>query len=151
MTTKTVTASFFEVKVQGTRINEQNVQKKVTDQYVFDAMSFTEAEAAALEKASLFYDGNEIDVTAIAIAPYKDIILVEDDNSQDKWYKVKVAYITISEITGKEQKTYTYYLVSGSTFDDAKDNIDSALSNTMLEYSVESISLTKNIDIFFHE
>lgn len=39
------TATYFETKVQYNKITEDGLEKSVTEQYVVDAMSFTETEA----------------------------------------------------------------------------------------------------------
>ncbi len=125
---------------------EDGLQKKVTEQYVVDAISFTEAEARIIEEMSSYISG-EFDVHEIDRAVFKEIFFSDEDMA-DKWYKAKVQFITIDEKTDKEKRTNVYYLVQGSSLENARKNIDEVMGGTMIDYSVASISETVIMDVF---
>ena len=51
------TANWFICKIRYEKVMENGLQKKVTEQYVVDAMSFTEAEARIMEQMSSYISG----------------------------------------------------------------------------------------------
>lgn len=140
------TAEWFLCKIRYEKVMEDGLQKKVTEQYVVDAISFTEAEARIIEEMSSYISG-EFDVHEIGRAVFKEIFFSDEDMA-DKWYKAKVQFITIDEKTDKEKRTNVYYLVQGSSLENARKNIDEVMGGTMIDYSVASISETVIMDVF---
>ncbi|MBP3776729.1 MAG: DUF4494 domain-containing protein [Prevotella sp.] len=140
------TAEWFLCKIRYEKVMEDGLQKKVTEQYVVDAISFTEAEARIIEEMSSYISG-EFDVHEIDRAVFKEIFFSDEDMA-DKWYKAKVQFITIDEKTDKEKRTNVYYLVQGSSLENARKNIDEVMGGTMIDYSVASISETVIMDVF---
>ena len=106
---KSKVSKFFEVKIQYQKTLEDGREKKVTEQYVVEALSFTEAEARIIEEMSA-YIADSIDVVAEKIAPYNEIFL-SDKSDDDKWFLSKVGFITLDERTAKEKKTSQRFLV----------------------------------------
>ena len=82
---------------------EDGMPKKVVELYTVDALSFSEAEERIMEEMSSYVSG-EIEIADLKIAPYKEIFFADSDLA-DKWYKTKLAFITIDEKTDKEKKT----------------------------------------------
>lgn len=74
---KTITAKWFECTVQYERMTEEGTQKKVTELYVVNALSFTEAEARIIEEMSPFISG-DFEVVGIKPAQYKEIAFMTD-------------------------------------------------------------------------
>ena len=145
---RTLTSTFFEVKFQYEKTNEDGMQKKVTEPYVVDALSFSEAETKIIKEMSVFVNG-ETDVKAITRAPYKEIFF-DDREQADKFYKTKLDFITIDERTEKEKKTTVTYLVQADSLDGAKKNIMEVMDGTMIDYVIQSIAETKIMDVFEH-
>jgi hypothetical protein len=142
---KTITAEFYETKVTGNRVDDSGLEKKVTDIYVFDALSFTEAENNAIEQGKSFF-GIDFKVSAISIAPYSEVFFSNNPN-EGKWYKVKVAFITIDEKTAKERKQKITYLVQGSSVETARNNVDTAFPTSVMDYEIISVSETNILDV----
>lgn len=95
------TSTWFECKIRYEKTMEDGSQKKVTEQYVVDALSFTEAEASIIEEMSSYISG-EFEVKDIKKAAYGEIFF-SDSPSADRWYKAKLQFITIDEKTEKEK------------------------------------------------
>ena len=55
--------NWFECKVSYHKIVENGLQKKVTDTFMVDALSFTEAEARVIEEGTPYVSG-DMDVAA---------------------------------------------------------------------------------------
>ena len=140
------TANWFICKIRYEKVMEDGLQKKVTEQYVVDALSFTEAEARIIEEMSQYISG-EFEVVEIDRCVFKEIFF-SDEETADKWYKSKVHFITIDEKTEKEKRTAVYYLVHGSSLENARKNIDVVMGGTMIDYVISSVSETKIMDVF---
>ena len=70
------------------------------------------------------------------------------DDSADRWYLVKVAFITIDEKTAVEKKSVTQMLVAGSDFKGAYDNFLEGMKSTLADYEIQSITETMLMDVF---
>ena len=142
------TSTWFECKIRYEKTMEDGSQKKVTELYVVDALSFTEAEASIIEEMSSYISG-EFEVKDIKKAAYGDIFF-SDSPSADRWYKTKLQFITIDDKTEKEKKSNVNYLVHGSTLPGAVKSIDEVMGGTMIDYVIASIAETQIMDVFEH-
>ena len=142
-------SKFYEVKIQYIKILEDGKEKKVAEQYVVEALSFTEAESRITEEMTTYVDGG-FDVVSEKIAPYNEILLSNNSND-DKWFLSKVAFITIDEKTAKEKKTSQRLLVQAETSEKAMDYTKEMLSHYMSDYSIDSVQDTPTLDVFLHE
>lgn len=140
------TANWFETKVKYEKTMEDGMQKKVTEAYVVDALSFTEAEQRITEEMSSYISG-EFEVSDIKKAAYHEIFF-SDDTSADRWYKAKLQFITIDEKTEKEKRSNVNYLVQASTLRGAVKNIDEVMGTTIIDYAIASVAETQIMDVF---
>ena len=140
------TAIWFECKVRYEKTMEDGMPKKVVEIYTVDALSFSEAEERIMEEMSSYVSG-EIDIVDLKIAQYKEIFFADSDLA-DKWYKAKLAFVTIDEKTDKEKKTTVYYLVNAGNINSALKNVDEIMSGTMVDYQTCNLSETQIIDVF---
>ena len=140
------TAIWFECKVRYEKTMEDGMPKKVVEIYTVDALSFSEAEERIMEEMSSYVSG-EIDIVDLKIAQYKEIFFADSDLA-DKWYKAKLAFITIDEKTDKEKKTSVFYLVNAVNINSAIKNIDEVMGGTMIDYQTLNVSETNIMDVF---
>lgn len=140
------TAMWFECKIRYEKVMEDGTPKKVNEVYVIDALSFSEAEERIMEEMSSYISG-EIELVDVKIAPYKEIFFADNDMA-DKWYKAKLAFITIDEKTDKEKKTSVFYLVNAGNINSAIKNTDEVMGGTMIDYAITAIQETKIFDVF---
>ena len=140
------TAMWFECKIRYEKVMEDGTPKKVNEVYVIDALSFSEAEERIMEEMSSYISG-EIEIVDVKIAPYKEIFFADNDMA-DKWYKAKLAFITIDEKTDKEKKTSVFYLVNAGNINSAIKNIDEVMGGTMIDYQTLNVSETTIMDVF---
>ena len=146
---KTKFSKYFEVKIQYEKMLEDGEEKKVTEQYVVEALSFTEAEARIIEEMTPYISG-EFDVVSEKIAPYNEIFL-SDKSDDDKWFISKVAFITIDERTAKEKKQTFRYLVQAETSEKAMDYTKEMFSHGMSDYSIDAVQDTPTLEVFLIE
>ena len=139
----------FECGIRYEKTLENGMQKKVTELYIVDALSFTEAESRMIKEMSCYISG-EFDVVSEKITNYSEVVM--SDNAQaDKWYKVKINYIQIDERTEKEKKTATYLLVQAKDIDDARRMTNKYMEGSMIDWDCEAVSETKIMDVFLYE
>ncbi len=127
---------------------EDGMQKKVTESYCVDALSFTEAENSITEEMSSYISG-EFEVSDIRKASYKEIFF-SDADSDDRWYKAKLQFITIDEKSQKEKRSNVYYLVQAGSLPVAVKHIEEVMGTTLIDYVIASLAETQIMDVFEH-
>ena len=140
------TANWFECKIRYEKTMEDGLQKKVTEAYVVDALSFSEAEERIIEEMSSYISG-EFTVTDIKKAPYGEIFF-SDQELADRWYKAKLQFITIDEKTEKEKRSNVNYLVHAATLKGAVSNIEEVMGGSVIDYVIASVTETALMDVF---
>ena len=143
------TANWFECKIRYEKVMDDGLQKKVTEAYVVDALSFSEAEERIIEEMSSYISG-EFNVQDIKKAHYGEVFFSDDANA-DRWYKAKLQFITIDEKTEKEKFSPVTYLFQAGSFNGAVKNIEEAMGGTMIDYVVSSVAETTLMDVFEHQ
>ncbi|MBQ0072801.1 MAG: DUF4494 domain-containing protein [Prevotella sp.] len=146
---KSKTTTWFETKIRYEKLMEDGLQKKVTEQYVVDALSFTEAENTIIEEVSSYISG-DFTVADIKKATYSEIFFTENPRD-DRWYKAKIQYIVLDEKSGKEKLTNVYHLVQSNTLQNAVANIEEVMGTTMQDWKLASIAETAIVDVFEHD
>ena len=141
-------SNWFETAIRYDKTMEDGMTKKVIEYYVVDALSFGEAEERITEEMSAYISG-EFEVKNITPAAFKEVFFSENDND-DRWYKAKLAFITIDEKTEKEKRSSVTYLVQAATLNGAVKNIDEVMGGTMIDYVISNISETKFMDVYEH-
>lgn len=142
------TSIWFETRIRYDKTMEDGRNKKVTEQYVVEALSFSEAERRITEEMSYYVSG-EFGVKAIKLAAYSETFF-SDIDTDDKWFKAKLAFITLDEKTGKEKRSPVTYLVQAASLDKARAYVKEVMEKTLIDYDVISISETHFIDVFEH-
>jgi len=140
------TATWFECKIRYEKVQEDGTQKKVTEQYTVDALSFAEAEQRIIEEMSSYISG-QFEVTDVKKAPYKEVFF-SDNEQDDRWYRAKLVFITIDEKTEKEKRSNVTYLVQAGSLDKAVKNVNEVMAGTMIDYEKSNIAETKTLDVF---
>lgn len=141
--------TWFECRIRYEKVMENGMQKKVTEPYLVDALSFTEAEARIIEEMTPFISG-EFVVSDIKRANYSELFPSLDEQD-DRWFKCKLVFITLDEKSGAEKRTSTYVLVQASDLDRAKKNLDEGMKGTQADYQVASVVETAIMDVYPYE
>ncbi|MDD3160796.1 MAG: DUF4494 domain-containing protein [Bacteroidales bacterium] len=136
--------NWFETKISYEKEIEGGMMKKVTEPYLVDALSFTEAEARIIKEMTPFMSG-EFTVANIKRANYTEVF---EDETGDLWYRAKVVFITIDEKSGAEKKSASNMLVQALSMHQALENLDKGMKGTMADYEIASITETMLMDIF---
>ena len=138
--------NWFECKVRYEKLMENGVTRKANEPYLVDALSFTEAEARIIEEMQPYISG-EFTVSDIKRARYSEIF-TSPLESDDKWYKCKLNFITLDDKSGKEKKSSTQILVQAGDLKKAIDNLEEGMKGTLADYEIASVAETAILDIF---
>lgn len=137
-------ALWFEVKVRYDKMQQNGTVKKVNEPYLVDALSFTEAEARVIEEMRPLISG-EYTISAEKKTKISEIFFYPDG---DRYYLVKVDFITLDEKTGTEKRATTLILVQASDFDDAVTKFKDGMKGTMADYQIMSVAETPLMDVY---
>lgn len=138
-------SAWIEVKVRCDRMMENGMVKKVTEPYLVDALSCTEAEARVTEELTPFISG-DFRISSVVTTKISEIFW--NKRLGDKFYKVKVNFITLDEKTATEKRNASYILVQAYSFKDAYDNFVDGMRGTLADYEIEQICETKIVEVY---
>ncbi len=136
--------NWIECKIKYEKTVENGMVKKVTEPYLVDALSFTEAEARIIKELTPFISG-DFTVSAVKYAKYSELF---DEAEGDRWFKCKVQFITLDEKSGAEKRTSTLMLVKANDLREAVKNLDEGMKGTMADYIISSVSETMIMDVY---
>ncbi|MCQ2195614.1 MAG: DUF4494 domain-containing protein [Paludibacteraceae bacterium] len=136
--------NWFECKIKYEKVDDKGKGKKVTETYLVDALSFSEAETRISKEVAPFMTG-EFSIMGMKKAGINEIFPSEEG---DRWYKCKLSFVSIDEVNAKEKRVSSNVLVLGSTVKEAWDNLEKAMKDSMTDYDVASITETQIMDIF---
>ncbi len=142
------TGTWFTTKVRYQKTMEDGSEKVVSETYVVDALSFTEAESAIIDEMSVYVSG-EFKVSGITKSNFGEIFFSDVDDD-DKWFKAKLQFITIDDKTEKEKRSNVLYLVQAKSLARALRYIDEVMGKTMNDYDVIGLNDTPIMDVFEH-
>lgn len=138
-------SQWFETKVKYDKtMLDTGAIKSVTEPYLVDALSFTEAEARITKEMEPFVSG-ELTVTAVRKVRFEDVLYHEGG---DRWYKVKINMITLDEKTGAEKRSASFSLVQASEFKLALDYFLEAMKSVLFDFEIVNITEMAYIDVF---
>ena len=138
--------NYFLAKIRYEKIMENGLNKKVSETYLVDALSFTEAEARIIEEIMPFITG-EFQVSDIKRANYSELFM-SDEESADKWYDARLAFITLDERSGKEKRSYNNILVQAADLNDALKKLNENMKGTLCDYESVKIQETAIMDFY---
>lgn len=137
---------YFECKIRYEKTMLNGMMKKVTEPYLVDALSFTEAEARIVEEITPYITG-EFTISDIKRANYSELFM-SDEEDADRWFKCKLVFITLDDKSGAEKKTSTYVLVQAADLRDAVKKLDEGMKGTMADYEIAAVQESAIMDVF---
>lgn len=136
--------TWFEVQVKYEKIAGDGSHRMVTEPYLIDAVSFTDCESRIHKELEPYISG-EFTVSVEKIAKYSEVIPNDDG---DRWFKCKIAFISIDEEKGVEKRSKTDMLVQANTVKEAYENVELALSDTISDFEIPSVQESPIMDVF---
>ncbi|WP_288428817.1 DUF4494 domain-containing protein [uncultured Spirosoma sp.] len=128
----------------GTRNEEFIKQKNVTEAYLVDAVSYTDAEGRLYQEIAA--NTPEFEITNISRMKLADVLMIEDGG--ETWFKVKALFILDDEKTGKQKKTPSVMLVNAETPKQAYERVEISLKSSLDPFEITDVNITKILDIF---
>ena len=141
--------NYFKCAVRYDKTMETGLLKKVTENYLLEALSYTEAERRFIEEMTPFVSG-EFEVSKIQRMHLAELFLSQDA-AADRFYIAKIAYITLDEHTGAEKRTPCRIMIQAKDFEDAKRQLDKGMEGTLGDWVILSIAETNIMDYFRYE
>ncbi len=139
--------NWFECKVSFDRIGEDGLIKKVTEPYLVDALSFTEAETR-INKEVLPYASGDFMVSNIKRCKISEMVYNEEG---DKWYRCRVQLLMLDENKGVEKKLPQTVMVQASNLKDAVERLIKCMEGSLGDYEFTSATETAILDVFPYE
>ena len=137
--------NWYECKVKYQKVDENGKQKAVSEIYMVDAVSFTDAEAQITKELEQYAGLGEFNVVSIKTASYSEIV---PNESGDRWFKCKAVFISFDEKTNKERRTSSNMLVQATDVKDAYEVLSKALSTSIADFTIPAIQESSIMDIF---
>ena len=124
--------AFYEVKVRYERMEEDRC-KRVTETYLVNALSVTEAEFRANKELQPYVSHGDVEIVSVSASKYCELLL----NEEDYYYKAKVEVRRLNEKSGRVSKASTLSLLINA------NNMDSAyvLCKRRIGESLEDLKL----------
>ncbi len=136
--------TWFECKVKYTKVTESGKEQTVTENFLLDAVSFTDAETRMTRQMEQMA-GGEFSVTDIKKSRIAEVFPFD---SGAWWFKATVNLVTVDEEAGKEKKLRTYYLVMADDIKEALERLHDRLSFLVIPYVISSLAVSTIVDVF---
>ena len=137
--------TWFECKVKYVKIDQDGRERKVTESYLVDAVSFTDAETRIIEQMQQVVRGGEFLVDNIKKS---NIIEIFPHDDGEYWFKAKIGIVTIDEKAGKEKKINNYFLVAADDFKQALQRLEEGLSYILVPIQITAMNLSTIVDVY---
>lgn len=119
----------------------------VSESYLVDAISFTEAEERIIREMTPYISGQFV----VATCRRAKISEIFENEQGDFWYKAKVAFITLDEEKGVEKRTIVSMLIQASDISDAVRGLSEGMKGSIADYRCLSMTETTIMDIYKYE
>lgn len=136
-------ANYYQVNISYQKEDETGRLKTHKESYLFDALSYTEAEAKGYD--NIVTDAQDFSVATITRMRLADLFKYP---TGDSWYKSRVIFYALDEKSGKEKKISTLVLVNADDLNEALTRIAESHKNMLVPYEVTTLALTPILEFF---
>jgi hypothetical protein len=136
--------TWFECKVKYTKVTESGKEQTVTENFLLDAVSFTDAETRITRQMQEMVRG-EFSVIDIKKSRIGEVFPYD---TGEWWFKATINLVTVDEEAGKEKKMRTYYLIMADDIKQALERLDESLSYLVIPYVVSVLAVSTIVDVF---
>ncbi|MCY7350860.1 MAG: DUF4494 domain-containing protein [Cytophagaceae bacterium] len=138
-------ATWFLAKIKYTKEIEPEKFKVISEAYLFDAVSYADAEARLHEQLAT----NAPAFQLTTLTPMK-LVEVFHHEGGEQWYKLKVVFISYDEQTQQEKKVPHLMLVNAETPKQAYERVEESLGRVD-DYTITDVNLTPILEVFPYE
>jgi hypothetical protein len=136
--------TWFECKVKYVKIDDDGRERKVSEVYLVDAVTFTDAETRIIQQLQTMVRGEFV----VDNIKKSNIIEIFPHEEGEWWYKAKIGIVTIDEKAGKEKKINNYFLVAADDIKQALQRLEEGLSYILVPYQTTSLAVCTIVDVF---
>ena len=139
-------SNLFECKVKYDKIDERSGKDKtVSEIYLFEAISFTEAEARVTKEIAEELGKSDFEINKLSRIKIEEI---HNYPTGEAWYKCHLKYIDVDEKSGREKKTGYDFLVFADGTKEAQSRIEEKHKDVIIPWEVTMVKITPIVDIF---
>jgi len=136
--------NWFQCKIKYEKNAEDGSVVRVSEAYLIDALSFTEAEERINEEMRPFISG-EFLVSDIKRAKINELF---NNENGDRWYRCKVNFISLDEEKGVEKRIATTMFAQANSLKDALEVLEKGMKGTLADYEIAAITETNIMDVY---
>lgn len=136
--------TWFECKAKYVKVTESGKEQTVTENFLLDAVSFTDAETRMIRQLEQMVKG-EFSVIDIKKSRIGEVFPYD---AGEWWFKATINLVTVDEEAGKEKKMRTYYLVMADDIKQALERLEESLSYLVIPYVVSALAVSAIVDVF---
>lgn len=140
--------TWFTAKVKYLKVTEGGSEAMVKEQFLLDAVSYTDAEARIIRQMQQLVKGGEFTIDAITKSRIAEVFPYDDG---EWWFKATINLVTIDEEAGKEKKITTQYLIMADNLKEALARLEESLEYLIIPYHVTSLAVSQIVDVFPYE
>ncbi|MBR8712313.1 DUF4494 domain-containing protein [Porphyromonas levii] len=134
--------SWFDCKITYEKeINHTGKMRKVSENYLIDAETITDAEDRIVEEMN---GRGSFVMDSVKKVRLYDLFI---DDKSERYYKCKVGFITLDEKAGVEKKKYVQMLVQADSIDLALEILHKGMKGTLRDYEVAAIKESSFMDV----
>ena len=136
--------SYFIATCKYEKMQENGAVKRVSEQYLCNALSCTEAEAIVTENLRPYISGDFL-TTSVKASKITDVI---GDTDCGRFYLAKVAFITVDERTAAEKRTVVPQLIGADNFNNAYNDLRHEIDKSVADIEIVSLAETQIKDYY---
>jgi len=136
--------TWFECKVKYVKIDDDGRERKVSEVYLVDAVTFTDAETRIIQQMGTMVRGEFI----VDNIKKSNIVEIYPHDNGEWWFKARIGIVTIDEKAGKEKKINNYFLVAADDIKQALQRLEEGLSYILVPYQTNSLAVCNIVDVF---
>lgn len=140
--------TWFTSKVKYLKVSESGTEQQVTEQFLLDAVSYTDAETRIIRKMQEMVRGGEFVIDAITKSRIAEVFPFE---TGEWWFKATIQMVTIDEEAGKEKRLTSHYLIMADDIKEALARLEESLNYLVIPYVVSSMAVSPIVDVFPYE
>lgn len=137
--------TWFESKVKYVKVSQSGNEQMVTENFLLDAVSYTDAETRIIRQMQQTVKGGEFAIVDIKKSKIAEVFQYE---SGEWWFKATINLVTVDEEAGKEKKLRAYYMIMADDIKDALERLEESLSYLVIPYVVSAITVSTIVDVF---
>ena len=137
--------NWYKFRIKYAELLDTGKKKNKSEEYLVDAMSFTETESRAMQTAAEALDTRDFDIAAISRETVTEILRSDDDEGH--WFKANIVLITPDENTGESKESPQTMYVQANDTSEADKRLRKHMADSMVEWDIKSITKTKVVDV----